>query len=361
MTVKRDPSKLVQIGFIALLGVLIAQATYWIYDRVTLANSVRDDTAALFAADATAISVLLDDGTAADLDDLLPHLDIDAATGTARVRQAAVDDLEAEVAARTNQFLWEGGFFILVLLAGVTVLTRAIRHDAELRKRQQNFLGAVSHEFKSPLASIRLAAETLALRGGEAEGQRLGRRIIDDTDRLLRMIDNLLDTTRIEEGREQIEPARMSLIERTRAAVEAIAERARLAGVSIEHDVAADFVVEADRDALDTILRNLLENALSACAAGDGDRIAVTARHIDAGVELAVTDNGAGFPAEDAEMIFEKFYRAGDELTRTTPGTGLGLFIVRRLTEVSGAHITAASDGAGRGARFAIVWPGGNP
>ncbi len=88
----------------------------------------------------------------------------------------------------------------------MAVLTRAIRHDAQLRRRQQNFLAAVSHEFKSPLASIQLAAETLVLRSREADSQRLGRRMLEDGERLLRMIDNLLDTTRLEEGRQKLAP-----------------------------------------------------------------------------------------------------------------------------------------------------------
>ena len=89
----------------------------------------------------------------------------------------------------------------------MAVMTRTLRHDAELRRRQQNFLAAVSHEFKSPLASIQLAAETLVLRSRDDDGKRLGRRILEDGERLLRMIDNLLDTTRLEEGRQRLTAA----------------------------------------------------------------------------------------------------------------------------------------------------------
>ena len=81
-----------------------------------------------------------------------------------------------------------------------------LRHDAELRRRQQNFLAAVSHEFKSPLASIQLAAETLVMRAREDDSKRLGARILEDGERLLRMIDNLLETTRLEEGRQRLRP-----------------------------------------------------------------------------------------------------------------------------------------------------------
>ena len=125
-------------------------------------------------------------------------------------RRAALRGNDPAVAedsdARVNRVLWEGGFFLVVLIGGMAVLTRTLRHDAELRRRQQNFLAAVSHEFKSPLASIQLAAETLVLRSRDDDGKRLGARILEDGERLLRMIDNLLDTTRLEEGRQHLTP-----------------------------------------------------------------------------------------------------------------------------------------------------------
>src|SRR5690606_15262248 len=124
-----------------------------------------------------------------------------------------------------------------VLIGGMAVLTRALRHDAALRRRQQNFLAAVSHEFKSPLASVRLAAETLVMRSQEPDTQRLGRRILEDGDRLLRMVDNLLDTTRLEEGRHTLTGNDVSLRGAVDAAVAEVAERAALNGIRIEVDV----------------------------------------------------------------------------------------------------------------------------
>ena len=164
MTLRRDPTKAMQIGFLALLLISAAQAGWWMYDGVRYARSVEE-------------------------------------------RFSVGDPSVAEDSgARINRIVWEGGFFLVVLIGGMAVLTRTLRHDAELRKRQQNFLAAVSHEFKSPLASIQLAAETLVLRSRDDDGKRLGRRILEDGERLLRMIDNLLDTTRLEEGRQHLNP-----------------------------------------------------------------------------------------------------------------------------------------------------------
>ena len=310
---RRDPTKALQVGFLALLLISAVMVLWWMFDHARYAQSVEER----FAADAA---------------------------------------VAADSAARVNRVLWEGAFFLVVLIGGMAVLTRAIRHDAELRRRQQNFLAAVSHEFKSPLASIQLAAETLVLRSREADSQRLGRRMLEDGERLLRMIDNLLDTTRLEEGRQKLTPQTTNLHTAATAAIAEVAERARLRDIAVTLDVPEELAVDIDPVALATVLRNLLDNALKACIAGNGHAVTVRAAR-DNGVSLAVSDDGLGFPPEEAVMIFEKFHRVGDELRRTMPGTGLGLYIVKRLVELSGGSIDALSAGSGKGAAFTIRWP----
>jgi signal transduction histidine kinase len=314
MTVRRDPTKAMQIGFLALLSISAATVGWWMYDHVHYARSVEER----FASD----PVVAEDS-----------------------------------AARINRILWEGGFFLVVLIGGMAVLTRTLRHDAELRRRQQNFLAAVSHEFKSPLASIRLAAETLVLRSRDEDGKRLGTRILEDGERLLRMIDNLLDTTRLEEGRQRLTPQLTSLSAASANAVAAIAERARASDVAITVAVDDALMLNVDPVVVETGLRNLLDNALKSCVAAKSHTIEVRGMSDAGSITLAVSDDGLGFPPEDAEMIFEKFHRLGDELRRATPGTGLGLYIVKRLVELSGGSVHAASDGPGRGATVTMRWP----
>jgi signal transduction histidine kinase len=318
MPLRRDPTKAMQLGFLALLLISAVQIGWWMYDHVQYARSVEQR----FAAD-----------------------------------PAVAEDS----AARINRVLWEGGFFLAVLIGGMAVLTRAIRHDAELRRRQQNFLAAVSHEFKSPLASIQLAAETLVLRSQETDSQRLGQRILEDGERLLRMVDNLLDTTRLEEGRQRLAPQVTSVHDLGVGAIAEVAERARLRSIAVSLDAPEDLQLHIDPTVLETVLRNLLDNAVKACVAGQGHAVTVHAHRAPDGVTITVTDDGLGFPPEDAAMIFEKFHRLGDELRRKMPGTGLGLYIVKRLVELSGGTITAHSDGPGRGATVSICWPGATP
>ena len=315
MTVRRDPTQLMQIGFLALLSISAATVGWWMYDHVRYARSVEQ-------------------------------------------RFASGDPAVAEDSeARVNRILWEGGFFFVVLIGGMGVLTRTLRHDAELRRRQQNFLAAVSHEFKSPLASIQLAAETLVLRSRDDDGKRLGRRILDDGERLLRMIDNLLDTTRLEEGRQRLTPQLTNLAAATATAVAAIADRAQASGVTVSRAVPDDLALQVDPIVVETGLRNLLDNALKSCIAAKSGSIRVEAARTAGDIVLAVSDDGLGFPPEDALMIFEKFHRLGDELRRATPGTGLGLYIVKRLVELSGGNVRAESAGPGRGATVSMRWP----
>ena len=316
MTVRRDPTQLMQIGFLALLSISAATVGWLMYDNVRYARSVEQR---------------------------FPN------------NPAVAEDSDA----RINRVLWEGGFFLVVLIGGMAVLTRTLRHDAELRRRQQNFLAAVSHEFKSPLASIQLAAETLVLRSRDDDGQRLGRRILEDGERLLRMIDNLLETTRLEEGRQRLTPQLTNLDAATGAAVAAIAERAQASGIVLTRTVPQDLALNVDPLVVETGLRNLLDNALKSCVAAKSRSIRVEGRRDAGSIVLAVTDDGLGFPPEDAAMIFEKFHRLGDELRRATPGTGLGLYIVKRLVELSGGTVHAESAGLGSGATVSMRWPGG--
>jgi signal transduction histidine kinase len=325
------------------------------YDHVSKARDVERRFAAEYQHDADALTTLFSGASAERVAEHLPAVAL--AGHGATVRPEALAALADERSGRINRFLWEGGFFLAVLIGGMAVLTRTIRHDAELRRRQQNFLAAVSHEFKSPLASIQLASETLVLRSRETDTQRLGRRILEDCGRLLRMVDNLLDATRLEEGRQPLAPTELAVRGAAESAVAEVSERAQLSSVNVALEVPGDLKLTIDPGVLETVLRNLLDNALKACIAGGGHSIAVRGARNERNVELAVADDGIGFPPEDAGMIFEKFYRVGDELRRSMPGTGLGLYIVKRLVEQSGGTIAAQSGGPKRGATVTIRWP----
>ena len=333
---------------------------WWVADQRSLARQERDRVTALYEADALAVTAAFAQATP-QLPELMPHLEIDPELGTATVRPESLEALAADAGSRINRYTWEGGFFLLVLLGGMTVLTRTIRYDAQLRKRQQNFLAAVSHELKSPLASIRLAAETLIRRPDGDHTERLARRMLEEGERLLRMVENLLDTTRLEDGRIELKGESFGLSTAVTAEVARYLEPARSHGIEIHVDVSDELRIVADPVAIETVLRNLLDNAIKACVAARGRNVWVDAQADESVVRIGVRDDGSGFSPDDAAMIFEKFYRLGDEMRRATPGTGLGLYLVRGLAELSGARVSAASEGPGLGATVTVEWPAAGP
>ena len=109
--------------------------------------------------------------------------------------------------------------------------------------------------------------------------------------------------------------------------------------------------------ALRSVLRNLIDNAIKARESRPGGRIRLEVAREGGRAKLEVRDDGVGFPPEQGEMLFEKFYRPGDEMQRPSRGSGLGLYLVRKFVELYGGEIRAASEGPGRGATFTIRWP----
>src|SRR5690606_15139400 len=135
MTVRRDPSKLLLVGFLGLLIVSMVQVAWWITDHLQYTDTVQQRIVALYHADANVVGAILRGRTIENLDEIMPHLEIDPAANDAQVRPSALEALESESARRSNRYLWEGAFFLAVLIGGMAVLTRTIRHEAALRRR----------------------------------------------------------------------------------------------------------------------------------------------------------------------------------------------------------------------------------
>lgn len=317
-----DRSRLVHLILVGLLVVCIGQVVWWILDEVHYSRLVREWLAAVHP------------------------------------ESALHERLQDAGRGRLNRYLWEGAFFLAVLVAGIIALLRALRGEAELRRRQENFVAAVSHEFKTPMASMRLSAETLALRESSPERRRqLVQRILDDLGRLETMVFNLLDTARLEEAKFHYRPERVRLLPAAEATLERFRRRAEEGDVRMELEVPPDLEVTADPSAVRTVMENLMDNALKATAGRAGGSVSVRARRDEGYARLEVADNGIGFPPGRGPDLFEKFFRLGHEMRRSSPGSGLGLYLVRRLVELGGGRVSAHSEGEGRGAVFATWWP----
>ncbi|MBS0580127.1 MAG: HAMP domain-containing histidine kinase [Proteobacteria bacterium] len=348
-------SRVFQLTALALVLVAAVQVGWWILDQhaytVERVQSARE----AYAQQTAAAQALLDGGTAADrVRSLLPEITV--TEGHAALAAPVAQMLLTEERRRNRQYAWEGAFFLLALGTCIFVIARALRAEAHVLEDQDNFLALVSHQFKTPLASLQLSLETLALRAPPPERARvLTDRMLADIARMELMVTQILESARLERGRANFRPELLQLAGAVGRVVSQLEERARQAGVTITSQIDATLQVLSDPLALDVVVRNLLENALVALAPGGGGSIVLEARRAGTQVELAVRDSGVGFAAADSARLFEKFSRRHQGAGNS--GTGLGLFIVRKLMDLAGGSVSAHSDGPGKGATFVLSWP----
>jgi signal transduction histidine kinase len=239
-------------------------------------------------------------------------------------------------------------------LGGAVTTLLDISEIRRLEQVRRDFVANASHELKTPLTSIRGFAETL-LEDDPPDELRVGflRSMRENTLRLQRLVDDLLDLSRLESGGWVADPEPVLVSEAARDTWTAYSELA--AGRDIAFDVDADAKVLADRRGLAQVLRNLLENAVR--HTDRGGHVHVGARLGEDGmVEIEVSDDGEGIPSKALPRIFERFYRADSSRARDFGGTGLGLAIVRHLVEVMGGSVSAESE-LGRGTTIRLRLP----
>lgn len=361
MTLSLDRKRALRIAFLAILVFSAGEVVWWMLDQRRLVRWESERIAALHDQDRRVAEQLLAQGLPVErVAALFPALDVHPRG--VEVAPRAFAEVEAEHTRRLRQYLWEGAFFLVVLGGCVAVIGRTLREEAQLRRRQQNFIAAVTHELKSPIASLQLAAETIALRRPEpARLDALVKRMRGDIRRLEEMVGRILDTATLEAGRPHLRKERLPLARLVAGVVEEFAERAAESSVRLAQSLPASLEIAADPAAAKTVVRNLVDNALRASAAANAHEIRLRARAHNGFVELEVADDGVGFEPAEAERLFEKFYRPGDELRRTSKGTGLGLYVVRRFVELERGWVQAASAGPGRGATFTVAWPAATP
>jgi signal transduction histidine kinase len=249
---------------------------------------------------------------------------------------------------------------VLVMFGGGLALYRAVRTQLEYARRRSDFVAAVSHELKTPLTTIRLYAEML--RDGMVptpERQRTYHHTITmESDRLGRLIANVLELARLERGGPAPEPLVGALAPVVAEAAEIVRPHAAQAGFAVTVRAAPDLPpVRIDRDAVVQIVVNLVDNAVKFAAAGERRvEIDLGPGPGGKGVALAVRDHGPGVPRRQVRRVFEPFWRAERELTRRTQGTGIGLALVRGLAQRMRATVTARNHPEG-GFEVRLVLP----
>ncbi len=252
-------------------------------------------------------------------------------------------------------FLILGALFFLLLIVGLVLLCSWLVREMRVNQRQQAFLDAVTHEMKTPLASLRLFLDTLGRHDLPAERRReFLARMGEDLERLERTMDQVLAAARAE-GR-----ARQSRAERTQlpvllaGCIDDVRSRHGLSEQALRLAARSDVRVRGDASELGLVFRNLLENAVKYSQGPVDVQVAVSGPQ-DGRVRVEIADRGIGIPRKELRRIFERFYRAGRDVQRQVAGLGLGLFIVRSLVRRQGGRVEAWSEGAGRGSRFVVT------
>ncbi len=248
--------------------------------------------------------------------------------------------------------------FVAAIVAGGSLLLRQARRSEEEAVQKTSFVANVSHEFKTPLTTIRLYAELLEqgrVRDAAQGGDYL-RTIGRETQRLARLVNNALDFSRLEQGQKKFATEAVDLAAELAALLDTHAPRVAEAGLVLRRDLpATPVVITTDRDALGQIVLNLIDNACKYAAEG-GEVLVALAPRAGGGAVVRVADRGPGVPVAHRERIFEKFHRVDDKLTAEKTGAGLGLSIARQLARGLGGELRYVPR-AGKGAEFILELP----
>jgi len=239
-------------------------------------------------------------------------------------------------------------------------LTERKRAEDALREadhRKNQFLAVLSHELRNPLAPIHNAVHLLGKAGPGSELAGRATAVLDrQVDHLTRLVDDLLDVTRISRGRIQLDRTRFDLARLVLGAVEDHEQLFKDKGIALDVRVPTEPLwVDADQTRIDQVIGNLLQNGLK--FTDRGGRVTVTLERRDASAAVLVRDTGVGIPHELLEHLFEPFTQADQSLHRERGGLGLGLALVKGLMELQGGGVEARSEGLGRGAELIIRLP----
>jgi signal transduction histidine kinase len=247
--------------------------------------------------------------------------------------------------------------FILIIVVLVLFVISLARGIIEVRK-QDTFIDSVTHELKSPLASIQLCLETLGREGLEDEArEKLRHMMLEDVERLRAFIDDVLEANRLSYARQgMMNLSDVSLDQLAEQCAEVVRARHRLASDEVQIEVDPALVVTTDRAALEIVVKNLIDNAVKYSSRPARVRV-VARRDSDKKMMLEVRDGGIGIERKNLKRIFHRFYRVEEQEVRERRGTGLGLFVVWALVKQLGGDVRAFSEGRGRGTTMRVELP----
>jgi len=274
-----------------------------------------------------------------------------------QIAPEVVAKIENEARRGSKMFIFEGGFFMLVVLLGAYLIYRTLQRSEDLKTRQANFIQSVTHEFRTPLTSLRLYLETLESgKLDPAQSDKLFGKMLDDCDRLDSMVDNVLEAGHFGREKYELTLTDADLSQDLQEYLDSLAPYITRQHASLHTHIEDNILIKSDYHGLGRAVRAVVDNALkysppdrrdiTVALAGEGKKAVIT-----------ITDKGYGIPAAEQGKVFDRFYRISDAGRRSVKGTGLGLYLVRHIIEAHGGLIEVRSKGAEQGATFIIKLP----
>lgn len=262
---------------------------------------------------------------------------------------ADIDDIYYRERAK---YIGEGSIFLLLILVGASFVYRSVRRQFRFQQQQQNFMMAVTHELKTPIAVARLNLETMQKYALDPEKQKkLIRMTLEETGRLNFLTNNILISSQLEGGGYKSSKEELDLSDLLKDCINDF--RNRFPDRQFKEEVAPDADVKGDPLLLQMLINNLLENAIK--YSPKESPIKAILQVTERSIRLEIIDEGLGIPDEEKKKVFTKFYRVGNEATRKTQGTGLGLYLCRIIARDHNADISVTNN-TPRGTNFAVTF-----
>lgn len=257
---------------------------------------------------------------------------------------------ESFVQRKVMMIAGEALVFFLILAVGVYFVRKTFNKELELAKEKKNFILSVTHELKTPIASSKLFAETILSRDISKEKRDdILDKIIKDQTRLEKLVENILLISKVEEHKQHLEREKVNCREFIESVIKGLdlSETAKV-------DVDSEIEIKIDRFYFTSVIQNLHENAIKYST--DKKEIVWSAHQLGNSIFIQIKDQGVGVPSNQREKIFDLFHRIGDENTRETKGTGVGLYIVQKIVTLHNGAIKV-KDNQPQGSIFEIELP----
>lgn len=238
------------------------------------------------------------------------------------------EKIQDEKRRKTAQYIGEGSIFLLLITAGAIFVYRAANRQLKTSRQQQNFMMAITHELKTPIAVTKLNLETMQKRKlDETQQQKLLQNTLQEANRMNALCNNMLLSSQIEAGGYRMTNEEIDISELAKGCVNDF--RTRFPLRTIESNIAEEIFVIGDNLLIEMAINNLIDNALK--YSSKENKVQVELNKPNESVELMVKDEGPGISDSEKKHVFEKFYRVGNEATKRAKGTGLGLYLAKRI------------------------------